>query len=62
MEDYDDDVYEGSGPTLEAAFEDAWNHAKKNRAQPGTYPAKLIAIEAENPIHAYIVTIGPPDG
>ncbi|HEY2208742.1 MAG TPA: hypothetical protein VGH26_05575 [Gaiellaceae bacterium] len=59
MEDYDDTVYEGSGPSLEAAFEDAWHSAKRNNAPPGRYKATVVGVDAENPIHSYIVTIGP---
>ena len=57
-DDYDDKRYEGRGGNLGAAFEAAWNTAKENGAPPGLYTVE-IAIEASNPIHAYIVIIQP---
>lgn len=52
-------VWEGKGQHLHDAIDDAWNNAKKDRAEPGTYVVQAIAIEAENPIRGYIVVIGP---
>ncbi len=43
---------------LETAFDRAWEDAKAKGAQPGQYTVQ-IAIEAENPIHSYIVLIIP---
>lgn len=59
----------GTGPTVECAAEDAWNNAKNGigvrgkkvapaRARRTTYRIH-ISIVASNPIHSYIVTIGP---
>lgn len=61
MNDYDDVNYKGRGANLEAAFEDAWHHAKDEGAAPGTYTVQ-IEIEASNPIHSYIVIISPVGG
>ena len=55
----DDSSYQGEGPSLEAAFEDAWQKAKGNHEPPGRYTARLVAVEATNPIHTYIVEISP---
>ena len=50
--------WRGQGPTLEAAFADAWNVAKKNGAEKDKeYPIK-ISIAGNNPIHTYVVVIG----
>jgi len=57
MNDFDDDTYQGEGPSLQAAFEDAWHKAKEHGGPPGKYTASKIAIEASNPIHSYIVII-----
>ena len=49
----DDDLTkgrEGRGHTCGAAFENAWNNAKKNGAEPGAYMVEYVAIETENPI------------
>ena len=61
MSDYDDRSYKGSGGNLGAAFENAWNSAKEEGAQPGRYKVE-IAIETENPIRGYIVVITPDGG
>jgi hypothetical protein len=58
MDDRDDKSHEGRGGNLGAAFENAWNSAKANGAQPGVYTVEL-AIEASNPIHTYIVILTP---
>jgi hypothetical protein len=52
----------GTGATLEEATAHAWENARAHGAKPGTYEVTKIEIEAVNPIHAYIVTIGPPKG
>jgi hypothetical protein len=52
-------TWEGYGEHLQAALENAWEKAKEDEAKPGTYVVQTIAIEAENPIHGYIVVIGP---
>ena len=46
-------------PTLQAAIENAWENAKEDGAEPGCYVVTRITIEANNPIHAYDVTINP---
>jgi hypothetical protein len=61
MSDYDDETWEGEGPTVEAAFENAWHHAKEKGARPGRFAARVVGVTAENPIHSYIVVIGPPE-
>jgi hypothetical protein len=61
MQRDDDDTYEGQGTKLHDALEDAWNKAKVKNAQPGRYKVKSIVIQTENPIHSYIVLIGPAD-
>lgn len=53
---HDDDRWEGRGPSLEAAFEQAWQEAKKS-GQSGRFTIDTIGFEASNPIHAYIVII-----
>jgi hypothetical protein len=52
-------VWEGKGVHLHDAINDAWFNAKKDGAGAGTYFVQSIAIEAENPIHGYVVVIGP---
>ena len=52
-------LWEGRGTSLHEALEDAWKHAKKDKAEPGRYVVQGIAIETENPIRTYIVIIGP---
>jgi len=49
----------GTGATLEEATAHAWENARAQGAKPGKYELTKIEIEAVNPIHAYIVTIGP---
>ena len=50
--------WRGQGPTLEAAFAEAWNNAKKGGAEKDKeYPIK-ISIAGNNPIHTYVVVIG----
>ena len=49
---------EGPDATLDAAFKDAWEKAKKGGGPTGTYDV-AIQIETENPIHAYVVIITP---
>lgn len=44
---------------LHKAIERAWDDAKAKGGQPGRYTVHKIEIEASNPIHSYIVTIGP---
>lgn len=44
--------------SLQCAIEDAWENAKKDHAS-GTFVVDRIEIEADNPIHAYIVVISP---
>jgi hypothetical protein len=61
MDRDDDKRYKGTGGNLGAAFENAWNSAKENGAEPGVYSVE-IAIEAENPIRGYIVVITPTGG
>jgi hypothetical protein len=51
---------EEPGASLQAAFEAAWEQAKKGGGLPGTYDV-AIKIETKNPIHAYVVII-TPDG
>lgn len=51
----------GQNEKLKEAFDAAWEDAKGKGALPGIYDAK-IQVETKNPIHAYIVTISPPDG
>lgn len=46
----------GTGDTVEDAAAHAWENARASGAAPGTYDVK-IAIETENPIRTYIVTI-----
>jgi len=52
-------VWEGYGKTLPTALTNAWNVAKKDGAKPGKYVVQSIVIETTNPIHGYIVVIGP---
>jgi hypothetical protein len=52
-------VWQGYGKHLQMAIENAWEKAKADGAESGTYVVQTIAIEAENPIHGYIVVIGP---
>ncbi len=52
-------LWEGRGKDLTAALEHAWERAKDDGAEPGTYVVQGIAIETENPIRTYIVIIGP---
>ncbi len=52
-------LWEGRGKSLHDALEHAWNQAKKDGAEPGTYVVEGIAIETENPIRTYVVIIGP---
>jgi hypothetical protein len=42
---------------LDAALENAWEDAKKNGGQPGTYVVERIEIDCRNPIHSYTVII-----
>ena len=50
--------WRGQGPTLEAAFADAWNNAKRGGAEKDKeYPIKVL-IAGNNPIHTYVVIIG----
>jgi hypothetical protein len=51
-------VWEGRGPHLHDALDDAWQNAKRDGAEPGTYVVQAIAIETENPIRTYVVVIG----
>jgi hypothetical protein len=44
--------------SLQGAIEDAWANAKKDHAS-GAFVVDSIEIEADNPIHAYIVVIKP---
>jgi hypothetical protein len=53
--------YHGTGGNLGAAFENAWNAAKEQGADPGTYTVQ-IKIETENPIRGYVVVITPDGG
>ena len=55
-------IWEGRGPDLHAAIEDAWHTAKKAGAGPGQFTVQAIAIEASNPIHSYVVVIGHGGG
>jgi hypothetical protein len=57
----DDQRWNGRGPSLEAAFEDAWHQAKQS-GQSGRFIIDSIGFEASNPIHAYIVVIKHADG
>ena len=59
MDDEYEQRWEGRGEHLHSAIEDAWNLAKRDGAEPGTYAVEAIAFEASNPIHSYIVIIGP---
>jgi hypothetical protein len=52
-------VWEGRGQHLHDALDDAWQNAKKDGAEPGTYVVQGITIETENPIRGYVVVIGP---
>jgi hypothetical protein len=60
MNDYDDKSWKGEGANLEAAFNQAWHNANHDGAPAGTYKV-AIAIETENPIRGYIVTITQDD-
>lgn len=60
MNDFDDNKWSGEGANLEAAFNQAWHNAKHAGAPAGTYQVS-IAIETENPIRGYIVTITQDD-
>ena len=59
MEEGGKGPWKGKAPSLEAAFEEAWATAKGEGAEPGRFVVESIEIEAENPIHSYIVIIGP---
>jgi hypothetical protein len=50
--------WEGRGPNLHAALEDAWGHAK-DKTTARTFKVVSTVIECENPITAYIVVIQP---
>jgi hypothetical protein len=52
-------VWEGYGKELHTALENAWELAKEDGAKPGKYVVHSIVIETVNPIHGYIVVIGP---
>jgi hypothetical protein len=54
-----DPCWKGEGASLHAALDDAWETAKKDGADPGTYVVEEIAIETVNPIRSYIVIIRP---
>ena len=42
------------------AIDNAWEDAKKNGAQPGdTLTIQQIQVQGNNPIHTYIVFVGP---
>lgn len=62
MDDEVEAVWEGRGPDLHSALEDAWHTARKDGAEPGQFVVQAIAIEAGNPIHSYIVVIGAGGG
>ena len=47
----------GKPPSLQEAFEDAWNKAHAAGEPAGTYVMKEISIETTNPIHSYSVKI-----
>jgi hypothetical protein len=51
--------WRGQGPTLDAAFADAWNNARRGGAQPDMEYKIEIAIMGNNPIHTYVVVINP---
>ena len=42
---------------LDQALENAWEDAKKNGGQPGTYVVERIEVDCQNPIHSYTVII-----
>ena len=59
FDQYDDSgPWEGRGPDLHAALEDAWGHAK-GKTNARTFSVDSIVVEAENPITTYIVIISP---
>ncbi len=43
---------------LHTAFDRAWEDAKVKGGKPGYYAAQ-IEVEAENPIHSYVVILTP---
>ncbi|MFL5960506.1 MAG: hypothetical protein ACJ75G_09600 [Gaiellaceae bacterium] len=55
----DDKRWKGQGEKLKDAFDDAWDKAKGNGAEPGKYVVERIEIETSNPIHSYSVIIVP---
>ncbi len=57
----------GRGKTIEAATEQAWEHAKNGhpaagfaaaKAPAGTYRVEIY-VETENPIRGYVVVLDP---
>lgn len=51
--------WRGQGHTLDAAFADAWNNARREGAQPDKEYKIEISIIGNNPIHTYVIVIGP---
>ena len=62
MEEGGKGPWKGKAPSLEAAFEEAWATAKGAGEGAGTFVVQSIEIETSNPIHSYVVIIGPPPG
>jgi hypothetical protein len=53
-----DEEWEGRGPRLHEALDDAWNKAK-DKTEVRKFKVKSIVIECENPITTYVVIIQP---
>jgi hypothetical protein len=53
-----ENTFRGAGKTLEAAFEDAWDQAKKSGAGPGVFRLVDLYFSADNPIREYSIVIG----
>ena len=51
--------FEGKGPKLKDAIEDAWAKAKKSPNSPGTFRVEEIRVTGTNPIHEYRVILAP---
>ena len=53
------DKFQGKGPKLRDAIEDAWRNAKKSPNSPDTFRVEEIRVTGSNPIHEYRVTLVP---
>jgi hypothetical protein len=51
--------FEGRGPDLHAATQDAWRKAKQSPNSPNSFKIAEIRVTGTNPLHEYRVVLTP---